>query len=472
MNTAVEIVDVLAASPERRRGRPVKTRIVSSVILSSIIGVLVTVAAQVASAATITVNTTADNLTGGDGSCPLREAIANVNAAADTTGGDCTAGTGTGDTVTFDLTLSARTRSATIKLTLGELLIQRDVAISGPTAVSLHVSGARVSRIFRITAGTTASVSDLIIEWAGAGAIRNAGTLTLANCTLQYNKAKYNDGGAIYNTGTMTLTNCTLDRNRARTGGGAIRNTGTMTLTDCTLTGNKAVRASVEDQGGQLGGGINNDGTMTLINCTLRGNFGNHGGGIANSMVSSPGTMTLINCTLTGNYARTGPGGGIMNQGALTLTNCTVSGNRAYTGRGSLGGGGIWHSSYDPQWSATLTNTIVAKNGKARDCGGDPVTPNGHNLDGDGTCFTDGGTDLVQTDPLLAPLANYGGPTKTFALCVGAGLPSRRCTGASPAIDAGDDAVTGPPLNLTADQRGLPRLSGAHVDIGAYEAQQ
>ena len=32
-------------------------------------------------------------------------------------------------------------------------------------------------------------------------------------------------------------------------------------------------------------------------------------------------------------------------------------------------------------------------------------------------------------------------------------------------------AVTVPPNNLTTDQRGLPRLAGAHVDIGAYEAQ-
>jgi len=96
----------------------------------------------------------------------------------------------------------------------------------------------------------------------------------------------------------------------------------------------------------------------------------------------------------------------------------------------------------------------------------------GHNLDSDGTCFTAGGTDLVNTDPLLAPLANYGGPTGTMALCSGAGVPRRSCTGPSPAIDAGDDAVTAPPLALTTDQRGLPRFSGAHVDIGAYEAQQ
>jgi hypothetical protein len=41
----------------------------------------------------------------------------------------------------------------------------------------------------------------------------------------------------------------------------------------------------------------------------------------------------------------------------------------------------------------------------------------------------------------------------------------------SPAIDAGDDSVLQPPLSLTTDQRGLPRLSGPHVDIGAVEVQ-
>ena len=59
----------------------------------------------------------------------------------------------------------------------------------------------------------------------------------------------------------------------------------------------------------------------------------------------------------------------------------------------------------------------------------------------------------------------------TMALCAVAGVPATSCTTASPAIDAGDDAVIGPPDNLTTDQRGLPRLSGAHVDIGAYEVQ-
>ena len=55
-----------------------------------------------ASAATITVNSTADHTPGGDGFCTLREAIANVNAAADTTNGDCVGGSGTGDFLTFN----------------------------------------------------------------------------------------------------------------------------------------------------------------------------------------------------------------------------------------------------------------------------------------------------------------------------------------------------------------------------------
>ncbi len=47
-----------------------------------------------ASAAVINVNSTDDNLTAGDGNCTLREAIRNANTDSDTTGSDCTAGSG------------------------------------------------------------------------------------------------------------------------------------------------------------------------------------------------------------------------------------------------------------------------------------------------------------------------------------------------------------------------------------------
>jgi hypothetical protein len=54
-------------------------------------------------------------------------------------------------------------------------------------------------------------------------------------------------------------------------------------------------------------------------------------------------------------------------------------------------------------------------------------------------------------------LQDNGGPTRTHALLAG-----------SPTIDAGADSVTN---FLATDQRGYPRCSGAHVDIGAVEAQ-
>jgi hypothetical protein len=61
---------------------------------------------------------------------------------------------------------------------------------------------------------------------------------------------------------------------------------------------------------------------------------------------------------------------------------------------------------------------------------------------------------------------------QTLALCPGTGAADSACTGTSPAIDGGDDAVTGPPDNPAADQRCLPRLSGAPVNIRAYEVQE
>src|SRR5689334_21200434 len=54
-------------------------------------------------AATITVNSTADDATAGNGQCTLREAINNANAASDTSGGDCTAGTTGTNTINFSV---------------------------------------------------------------------------------------------------------------------------------------------------------------------------------------------------------------------------------------------------------------------------------------------------------------------------------------------------------------------------------
>ena len=66
------------------------------------------------------------------------------------------------------------------------------------------------------------------------------------------------------------------------------------------------------------------------------------------------------------------------------------------------------------------------------------------------------------SDPLLAPLGNYGGLTETMVPLPG-----------SPAIDAGSNllAVDASGNPLTIDQRGYPRIHNGTVDIGAVEFQ-
>ncbi len=122
-------------------------------------------------------------------------------------------------------------------------------------------------------------------------------------------------------------------------------------------------------------------------------------------------------------------------------------------------GGGIRHDGHGvPQFAVggvTVVNTILA-NSPSSDCSGNiPLTSLGHNLSGEDSCGLADPTDLPLTDPLLRPLQDNGGPTKTHAL-----QPS------SPAIDAGDDGAA-----PATDQRGVSRPQGVASDIGAFELQ-
>ena len=195
-------------------------------------------------------------------------------------------------------------------------------------------------------------------------------------------------------------------------------------------------------------------GSLTLTNCTVSGNStGGDGGGYSSSGggIFSTDTLTLTNCTVSGNAANPnwefggdvyhphyspGSGGGISSSGAVTLTNCTVSGNSA--GEGQEGGVSI------SSWGTlTATSSIFDNTSGGILASGSTFISHGHNLFSDAPGVTLDPTDLINTDPLLGPLADNGGPTQTMALLPG-----------SPAIDAGL-AMAG----VTTDQRGvaLPR---------------
>jgi hypothetical protein len=105
---------------------------------------------------------------------------------------------------------------------------------------------------------------------------------------------------------------------------------------------------------------------------------------------------------------------------------------------------------------ATLKNTTVANNPSTGQCGGTggvPITDGGYNLDSGTSCgFATENNSLSSTNPMLGPLADNGGPTKTHALLEG-----------SPAIDKGNS------FGATADQRSVSRPLGPASDIGSFE---
>jgi hypothetical protein len=351
-----------------------------------------------------------------------------------------------GAVITFDPSLSGATITLSLTLAINTNLTIDASALPG----GLQINGNGSVQIFNVASNTVVFLNSLAITNAycatnfGGGIFNNWGTLTLNQCILSGNSVT-SSGGGIYNkAGTLTLNQCILSGNSATGNGGCIYNRGgKLALNQCTLSGNSATHG--------YGGGIWNSGTLTLNECTLAGNSGAEGGG----GIVNFGTLTLTNCTLSGNSG--GDGGGILNaREHLTLNQCTLSGNSATND----GGGGIFN-----QGTLAVNNTIVA--GNSGGSGADiynylaTLTYGGSNLVqsvyvyGSGSFIT--GPAPFTNAPDLAPLGNYGGPTQTMPPLPG-----------SPAIDAGLDSVTN---FLATDQRGYPRLSGAHVDIGAVELQ-
>jgi len=262
----------------------------------------------------------------------------------------------------------------------------------------------------------------------------------------------------------VLLIGLNVQNGTSSTGPGGIHNSGQLVLSRVKVTGNTTLA---------VGGGIYSEGELDIINSTISDNHttgtNKPGGGI---FLNSSDSSGIMNSTFSGNTA-TGASGGIHCQGGATLDldNVTISGNTAYSGAGmtstasstvailnstitdnhlSSGGytGGINNYS-----TLNIKNSIIAGNDGNQCIPSGTWTSDGYNISSDANCVFSATGDQENIDPLLAPLADYGGYTDTHALYVG-----------SPAIDAGDD-VDCP----ATDQRGVSRPQGSHCDIGAYE---
>ena len=374
------------------------------------IGLLLYAVALPVHAATITVTNTNDS-----GSGSLRQALTIAND---------------GDTIGFAVT-------GTISLTSGELVIDKNITISGPGPGLLTVARSQQAadfRIFNIPPSHTAEIDGLTITGGSlvgnGGGISSGATLTISNCAISGNSILTTDGlqhsgAGIYNVGTMTIVNSTVNNNQALIGGffppdgGGISNdVGTLTIQNTTISENTAAG---------YGGGVYNVGSvgsLTAINSTIRGNTASGGGGIF-------GGATIINCTISGNRA-TFEGGGIFGGG--TISNCTISGNMTTVGHsrggGISGSGTITNSTFSDNLSVNgssicalgtvqLGNTILNSGANIFLLGG-TVTSHGYNLSSDnGGGFLNGPGDQINTDPLLGPLQDNGGPTFTHELLPG-----------------------------------------------------
>jgi CSLREA domain-containing protein len=233
--------------------------------------------------------------------------------------------------------------------------------------------------------------------------------------------------------GGVTVTGGT-----AAAGGGAfVESGGQLIFHNSIISGNVA---------GGRGGGVMSLGEVVVLNSTVTGNRvdDGNGGGIAGD---SGGSVQVQSSTVTGNSA-TAAGGGIYAAGSLIIAFSTIAGNSAQSG------GGLFQESGAPGGIA-IWNTIVASGASGGACGGPIATGGfvGGNLSNDSSCQFPPEQGVMNVDPLLAPLANNGGPTDTRALRQG-----------SPAIDAGNAQVCG---TTGSDQRRAPFVN--NCDIGAFE---
>jgi hypothetical protein len=364
--------------------------------------------------------------------------------------------------------ISFAPRVTTVNLTSGELVIDKNVTITGPFAHRVTVQRVTNSppfRIFDITSGTV-----------------TISRLTISNGSVVGGVGSDGDGGGIHSAGVLTLTDCIISGNQAAgaiflggNGAGVLNEGGTMTIMRCTISNNSAQYSTggSSDQATISGGGILNrsGGSLTITNstisdnsCTVSDSFGfgtsfGAGGGVSNWLF---GSMTIRNSTISGNSGvgccgTTMLGGGISNYGSnLQITSSTIVHN-SVSGDSGARGGGIYGS---PNGSTRTDSSILALNVASTGpdfTGGGGLQSVGYNIIGNNADAvissqpTDQiGTPAVPIDPLLGPLAANGGPTRTHALQAG-----------SPAIDSGDPAA--PP----ADQRGYGRVGVP--DVGAFE---
>lgn len=284
------------------------------------------------------------------------------------------AGAAPGDVIVFDAGLGG----ATITLTSGELLIDKDLTIDATATPGVNLSGGQAVRVLHVSAAAVVTLRNLVIgkgatpnappgaSATGGGGIFNEGRLLLWGCLVVGNRTGdggdvYQDssglwqpagsgghGAGIYNTGNLEVRSSSVDANSTGNGG------------------NKCVECPIllfQGGHGGSGGGIYSTGVLTVSHSLVSENdtgdagrgmpFG-HGGDGAGLYSAGRATVDAtyfsLNSAGAGSNACSiaafpdtrdcagGSGGGLYVTGTLTMTDSLLIGN--WAGEGSPGGNG------------------------------------------------------------------------------------------------------------------------------------
>ena len=249
-----------------------------------------------------------------------------------------------GDSILFDASLSG----ASILLTSGQIVLTNNVNINASALTNgIRINGNGSSRLFQVETNTTVTLTALTLTNGNAvsagGGIYNSGILTLDRCTFAGNSTigitgstganaapgsgsiggtggngGNGSGGAIYNADSLTINQCTFTGNIARGGSGGTGGAGGSSF------GNGGRGGTGGSGGTGAGAGIYNSGTLTVNQCTLAANTSNAGSGGAGGAGGQGGLGSNGSTGFTGS-AGTSTAGGIYNSGTMTLFNAIVA---------------------------------------------------------------------------------------------------------------------------------------------------
>lgn len=340
------------------------------------------------------------------------------------------------------------------------LVVTSDVTITGG-----RICGAGTDRVFRVGAGGALRLRELTVCHGRLTDATGAGVLVEPGATLDADRVWFDDHAVVSNA-------VELEGGAVRADGDAVVEIRRSRFTNNTATqpvsgmgfarggafaineGVVPARVVIEDTAFEDNSSTNVGGALFLkiagSNLTLRrllfARNRSYSGAAIDVNCAATGTLAIESSTFADNMSTSTSVGGVIyvcQAQTVQLQFCSFAGNNSslvrldnVAGRAEFHGNAIRAGAYDmclgPGTGASLDGNVTDRDGTV--C---PMTGPGDRL----------------TDPMLATLADNGGPTGTLALLPG-----------SPAIDAA--GATCPPV----DQRGIVRPVGAACDAGAFEA--